>query len=85
MASPFSALRLIRSADAGTDELVSQGHVTEPIRHVPGTPRTRGPITAAAATIDVSDSAADALAEPVVVCRAVGTCVVPKDKQRIRR
>ena len=34
---------------------------------------------------DVSDSAADALAEPVVVCRAVGTCVVPKDKQRIAR
>ena len=34
---------------------------------------------------DLSDSAADALAEPVVVCRAVGTCVVPKDKQRIRR
>ncbi len=34
---------------------------------------------------DVSDSAADALAEPVVVCRAVGTCVVPKDKQRLPR
>jgi 3-aminobutyryl-CoA ammonia-lyase len=34
---------------------------------------------------DVSDSAADALAEPVVVCRAVGTCVVPKEKQRIAR
>jgi 3-aminobutyryl-CoA ammonia-lyase len=34
---------------------------------------------------DVSDSAADALADPVVVCRAVGTCVVPKDKQRIPR
>jgi 3-aminobutyryl-CoA ammonia-lyase len=34
---------------------------------------------------DVSDSAADALAEPVVVCRAVGTCVVPKDKQRLAR
>ncbi len=34
---------------------------------------------------DVSDSAADALAEPIVVCRAVGTCVVPKDKQRIPR
>jgi 3-aminobutyryl-CoA ammonia-lyase len=32
---------------------------------------------------DLSDSAAEALAEPVVVCRAVGTCVVPKDKQRI--
>jgi len=31
---------------------------------------------------DLSDSAADVLAEPVVVCRAVGTCVVPKDKQR---
>jgi 3-keto-5-aminohexanoate cleavage enzyme len=27
-------------------------------------------------------SAADALSEPVVVCRAVGTCVVPKDLQR---
>ncbi len=34
---------------------------------------------------DVSDSAAEALAEPIVVCRAVGTCVVPKDKQRIAR
>ncbi len=34
---------------------------------------------------DVSDSAADALAEPVVVCRAVGTVVVPKDKQRVKR
>ncbi|MFO0550274.1 MAG: 3-keto-5-aminohexanoate cleavage protein [Polyangiaceae bacterium] len=27
-------------------------------------------------------SAADALSEPVVVCRAIGTCVVPKDLQR---
>ncbi|HET8538279.1 MAG TPA: hotdog domain-containing protein [Anaeromyxobacter sp.] len=34
---------------------------------------------------DVSDSAADALAEPVVVCRALGTCVVPKEKQRVAR
>ena len=34
---------------------------------------------------DISDSAADKLAEPVVVCRASGTCVVPKDKQRIAR
>ena len=34
---------------------------------------------------DVSDSAAEALAEPVVVCRASGTCVVPKDKQRVKR
>ncbi len=34
---------------------------------------------------DVSDSAADALAEPIVVCRAVGTVVVPKEKQRVAR
>jgi 3-aminobutyryl-CoA ammonia-lyase len=34
---------------------------------------------------DVSDSAADALAVSVVVCRAVGTVVVPKEKQRIPR
>ncbi len=32
---------------------------------------------------ELSDSAAEVLAEPVVVCRAVGTCVVPKDKQRL--
>ncbi len=34
---------------------------------------------------DVNDSAADVLREPVVVCRASGTCVVPKDKQRGQR
>lgn len=33
---------------------------------------------------DVNDSAADVLSTPVVVCRAVGTCVVPADKQRRR-
>ena len=27
-------------------------------------------------------SACDVLEEPIVVCRASGTCVVPKDKQR---
>lgn len=32
-----------------------------------------------------SDSAADVLSTPVVVCRASGTCVVPKDKQRRSR
>lgn len=32
---------------------------------------------------DISDSAADFLAEPIVVCRASGTCVVPKKCQRI--
>lgn len=31
---------------------------------------------------DVGDSAADFLQEPVVVCRASGTCVTPKDKKR---
>lgn len=31
---------------------------------------------------DINDSAADVLTEPIVVCRATGTCVVPKDKQR---
>lgn len=31
---------------------------------------------------DVNDSAADVLKTPIVVCRASGTCVVPKDKQR---
>jgi 3-aminobutyryl-CoA ammonia-lyase len=31
---------------------------------------------------DINDSAADILEKPVVVCRASGTCVVPKDKQR---
>ena len=31
---------------------------------------------------DVSDSAADLLTEPIVVCRASGTCIVPKDCQR---
>lgn len=31
---------------------------------------------------DINDSACDVLDEPVLVCRASGTCVVPKDKQR---
>lgn len=31
---------------------------------------------------DISESAADVLAEPIVVCRASGTCVVPKKNQR---
>lgn len=32
-----------------------------------------------------SDSACEVLEEPIVVCRASGTCVTPKDKQRLRR
>jgi 3-aminobutyryl-CoA ammonia-lyase len=35
-----------------------------------------------AARSDVNESAADVLHEPVVVCRASGTCVTPKDKKR---
>lgn len=31
---------------------------------------------------DINASACDFLEEPIVVCRATGTCVVPKDKQR---
>ena len=31
---------------------------------------------------DISDSAADVLEEPIVVCRASGTCVTPKQCQR---
>jgi len=38
-----------------------------------------------AARPDVSASAADVLEPAVVLCRARGTCVVPKDHQRIRR
>ena len=32
--------------------------------------------------LDISDSAADVLEEPIVVCRASGTCVTPKKCQR---
>ncbi len=32
--------------------------------------------------VGLAPSAADALSEPVVVCRAIGTCVVPSDLQR---
>lgn len=31
---------------------------------------------------DINDSACDVLEEPIVVCRAIGVCVTPKDKQR---
>ena len=31
---------------------------------------------------DINDSACDVLPEPIVVCRASGTCVVPADKKR---
>ncbi len=31
---------------------------------------------------DIAESAADMLAEPIVVATATGTCIVPNDKQR---
>jgi len=34
---------------------------------------------------DLSDSAAESLPAPIVVCRATGTVVVPKEKQRLPR
>lgn len=34
---------------------------------------------------DINESACDFLDQPIVVTRATGTCVVPKDKQRIPR
>lgn len=34
---------------------------------------------------DISDSAAEVLVEPIVVCRASGTCVVPKECQRFTK
>lgn len=38
-----------------------------------------------AARPDLSDSAAEVVEPPVVVCRAAGTCVVPREKQRRAR
>jgi 3-aminobutyryl-CoA ammonia-lyase len=34
---------------------------------------------------ELSSSAAEVMAEPIVVCRATGTCVVPLPKQRVKR
>jgi len=31
---------------------------------------------------DINESACDVLEEPILVCKASGTCVVPKNKQR---
>lgn len=36
-----------------------------------------------AARGDINESAAEALTEPVVVCRARGTCVTPSSKKRL--
>lgn len=34
---------------------------------------------------DLCDSAAEVLPEPIVVCKATGTCVVPKARQRYNK
>jgi 3-aminobutyryl-CoA ammonia-lyase len=34
---------------------------------------------------EINESAAEVCVPPVVVCRASGTCVTPKDKQRVKR
>lgn len=34
---------------------------------------------------EISESAAEVLNPAVVVCRAIGTCVTPKEKQRLRK
>jgi 3-aminobutyryl-CoA ammonia-lyase len=36
-----------------------------------------------AARPEIGESAAEVLDPPIVVCRATGTCVTPKDKQRL--
>lgn len=33
---------------------------------------------------DINESAADFLKEPIIVCKASGTCVVPRNKQRTK-
>ena len=57
-----------------TGEIVSEGNTSRKMIF-----EARKVITARP---DISDSAAEVLAEPVMVCRASGTCVTPKDKQR---
>lgn len=57
-----------------TGEIVSVGNTSRKMKF-----EARKIVTQRA---DVNDSAADCLEKAVVVCRAAGTCVVPKDKQR---
>ncbi len=56
------------------------------ITRIGGTSRTMAfearKVVQNARSSDLAESAADALSEPIVVCRAIGTCVVPKELQR---
>jgi 3-aminobutyryl-CoA ammonia-lyase len=56
-------------------EIVSEGNTSRRMRF-----EARKVITAA--NIAGNESACDVLDPPVVVCRAIGTCVTPKEKQR---
>lgn len=58
-------------------ELVSAGNTSRKMRF-----EARKVIRAAPL---ISESAADVLVEPIIVCRATGTCVTPKEKQRFRK
>lgn len=62
------------------DYIEAEGEIT----HVGNTSRKMSFVArkVIAPRTDVSDSAADVLKEPVIVCRASGTCVVPKNCQR---
>ena len=57
-----------------TGEIVSEGNTSRKMVFVARKLVTPRP--------DITDSAADVLEEPVVVCRASGTCVTLKDRQR---
>ena len=57
-----------------TGEIVSEGNTSRKMVF-----EARKVITARP---DIGDSAAEVLSDPVPVCRASGTCVTPKDKQR---
>ena len=70
---------LIMQVDGG-DYIEAEGEITK----VGNTSRKMTFVArkVVAARPDISPSAADELDEPIVVCRASGTCVVPKDCQR---
>lgn len=55
-------------------EIISEGNTSRKMRFVAQKVVRPRP--------DICDSACDVLDEPLVVCRAIGTCVTPKDKQR---
>ncbi len=66
---------------------VRAGDYVEASGHIESTGNTSRKMTfearkVIAARPDIGPSAADALAEPIVVCRASGTCVTPRKKKR---